>query len=87
MLLKFDYKDAKGKESKRIVYSEASNAESLFCTDLGELSEEELQEYITLRDNAKQQYEKMIFEINEAFDLKHRYRNFLLKNITNLIKE
>ena len=87
MLTKFDYKDSKGKETKRTVYVETTTADSLFCTDLGELSEYELQEYVDARDAAKQQYDKLIFEINEAFDLKHRYRNFLAKNITNITKE
>lgn len=83
MLLKFEYTDSKGKITQRVVYREpSSNDTSLFGQDLGELSEEEIQEYIEARENAKQQYDKLVAEINEAYELKHKYRNFLKKNIT-----
>ncbi len=82
MLLRFQYTDSKGKVTQRVVYQEEATTDSVFAQDLGELSEDEIQEYIMARENAQMQYEKLLTEINNAYELKYKYRNFLKKNIT-----
>lgn len=81
-LIEFDYVDAKGKHSHRIVWPITKPTEDYFSIDLTEYSETE-------RDFIQEQlndiYAVMLEEIKQL-SLDSNYRLFKSKNITNLVE-
>lgn len=80
----FNYTDTKGKTTKRIVYASVVPTEMLSGTDLSELSMEEQAMYANDRAAIHDEYVEKILELDEKYDLKHRYRQFKKDKIADM---
>ena len=85
--LKFDYVDAKGKQTKRQVIQLSAPQVNHFCIDVAELEPidmVQLQEELELAEQAA----KLVREdILKRYDVSKNYRFFKPENMTNITEE
>ena len=81
---KFKYTDAKGKVTSRevLVVQEPSNKLQAF--DVAELTMEEITEFSTAYEAAKQAFVAQIEALKQQYDLKHSFRQFFADKIESV---
>lgn len=83
----FNYVKANGAVSVRDILLEGSPTENYSGTDLTELDPTEAVAYARARDVLQKEYFAKIAELNNAFDVNHRFRQFKKTGMTNLVIE
>lgn len=83
----FTYTKADNSVSARDILLEGTPAENYSGTDLSEIDPTEAVEYAKARLALQKEYFAKIAELNEVFDLNHRFRQFKKSGITNLVTE
>lgn len=86
-IITFTYKDAKGKVSERVLLPTIRPADFYTGTDLTELSDAEVVNYVRRRELLQDEYLMKITELNKELDVNYKYRKFLESNILNLVEE
>lgn len=83
----FNYTDAKGKKSRRVLLTHYVPSTMYAGTDITELDEEQRGLFSVAVDAAKAKYAEELQRLHEEFDLKHRFRQFKQENMTDIVKE
>lgn len=86
-ILSFDYKDAKGKDSKRVLMVSAEPTTLYAGTDISSLNDGDQVAYIEYVELAKEKYLEALKDINHQFDLNFNYRQFKPESMTNIVEE
>ena len=83
----FTYTKADGTASKRVLVTIHSPTKFYSGTDISELSTEDQALYLVELDKLRSTYIEQVFQLNNKFDLNHRYREFDASKITDLKTE
>ena len=83
----FTYTKADGATSKRVLVTIHSPTKFYSGTDISELSTEDQALYLVELDKLRSTYIEQVFQLNNKFDLNHRYREFDASKITDLKTE
>ena len=86
-ILNFDYTDAKGKQSKRVLYPTQLPTSYFAGTDMTTLDDEQIVQYTQARDELHKEYLAKIAALDTEFDLKFQYRQFNSDNMKNIVPE
>lgn len=83
----FDYKNAKGISSTRVLVPVVKPSTMYAGIDISELDPEAQALFVTEFEQAHQDYLNHIQSLQNKFDLNYRYRQFKIENMTNLSTE
>lgn len=78
---KFKYTDAKGKVTSREVLVVQEPSDKLQAFDVAELTLEEIAEFSTAYETAKQAFVAQIEALKQQYDLKHSFRQFFVNKM------
>ena len=85
-IARFNYTDAKGKNSERVILVLQRPSNKYTGIDLRELTERDQELYreeaMVLLDN----YTKAMESLNEEFDVKYRYRQFIDSQMQHIVE-
>ena len=87
MINEFNYTDAKGKKSHRVVYVTSKPTDKLSGIDLSELSQVDQARYSLAHDALLQEYLDNVAALQAAMDVKHKYRQFFPNKMESVIEE
>lgn len=85
--LTFDYKDSKGKETKRQVIQLSAPQPHYFCIDVAELEPIDMVELQNELEEAEAEAKGIRDKILAKYDVSKNYRYFKPESMTNLIEE
>lgn len=80
----FIYTDSKGKISKREVVITGMPSDKLSGIDISEMVTEDCNDFVAAYSDIQARYISDIENLKAEFDLKHNFRQFLEKNITEM---
>ena len=83
----FTYTKADGTTSKRVLATMHSPTKFYSGTDISELSTEDQALYLVELDKLHSTFTEQVLQLNNKFDLNHRYRQFDASKITDLKTE
>ena len=83
----FNYTKANGSSSTGDILLEGSPSDNYSGTDLSELDPSDAVAYAQARNQLQKEYFAKIAELNNAFDLNYKFRQFKPTGMTNLVIE
>ena len=82
--LNFKYTKKDGSVSERLLLAMTQPTDKFAGIDVTQLEPNEAAEFIALANTLHSEYLSKLLEIQERYDLKHNYRQFLASGVTNL---
>jgi hypothetical protein len=83
----FDYTKSDNKTSKRVLVPFVKPSNAYEGIDITELDTEDQALFVTALEQAQQEYLAKVAELEAEYDVRYRFRKFLLDRISNLKTE
>lgn len=87
LIYTFDYTKENNKTSRRVLVPFAVPHKHYAGVDVSELSVEDQALYITEVERAKTEYADRLAQLEQKYDLRHRYRQFVPERMSNVKSE